>query len=69
MGVLGQNEVFNVSTSTTPVLSGTFYRTQISLFFAKWWPNKVGSFRENIGNPPLKKCQVFFKLKIIKKST
>ena len=68
VGVQGQNEVFDVSKNTTPVLSGTFYRTQISLFVAKWRPNKVGRVSRKYRKSPFKKNVSFFQIENYKKA-
>ena len=38
---MGQNGCFAVSKSTTALLSGTFYRTELSFFIPKLWIDEI----------------------------
>ena len=66
-GVQVKNEFFAVSKSTSSVLSGTLYRTQISFLVVKWWLVKVARVSWKYRKSPFIKkrlCDTLVKLPI-----
>ena len=62
-----KNEIFALSGSTNSLLSDAFYRSQISLFVAKWWLVEVEKVYQKYRKSPFKKKTYLFKLQNVKK--
>ena len=62
-----KNEIFTLSGSTNSLLSGAFYRSQISLFVAKWWLVEVEKVYQKYRKSPLKKRPIYLNYKKVKK--